>query len=385
MKEMLNKFIDEGKREHNEIRALIYDFQTNNELLFKERNNSLIELRFGVQEILNVINNVLTIDCDVKGVTTKGGKATTLDVRDNDTSVPPKEPVVVELEKPAGSNKDLTNDQPQITSNPVVQPSNEVQPPPVPFPKRLEEVCKIIINERCSEILLNKLPSKEKDPGSFTIPCDIGQLHIDNALADLGASISLMPYTMYKKLSLGEPKDTRMSLKLANRPLLATARAIIDVFNKKITLRVWDDEVICDVDQSIKRPTTEDDECYGVDDLDEMINKEAHELLTNEEPDSFLSRGLEKSIDQSDLKCRESTSNNEKNGSDSENLIRCINSVNTPYPVTHGITNGDNVKSEHLYSASANEIDEKKPELKNLPQHLEYAYLNGDKSFPIII
>ncbi|GJZ38188.1 hypothetical protein Tco_0584379, partial [Tanacetum coccineum] len=56
------------------------------------------------------------------GVTTRGGKATTLDVRDNDTSVPPKEPVVVELEKPAGSNEDLTNDQPQITSNPVVQP-----------------------------------------------------------------------------------------------------------------------------------------------------------------------------------------------------------------------------------------------------------------------
>ncbi|GJY94147.1 DNA-directed DNA polymerase [Tanacetum coccineum] len=414
------------------------------------------------------------IDCDVKGVTTRGGKATTLDVRDNDTSVPPKEPVVVELEKPAGSNEDLTNDRPQITSKPVVQPSNEVQPPPVPFPKRLrkekdeaqqkkflenlkqlhinlpfiealaqmpkyakflkglltnkarlEEACKIIMNERCSAVLLNKLSSKEKDPGSFTIPFDIGQLHIDNALADLGASISLMPYTMYKKLGLGEPKATRMSLELADRsiqyprgiienvlikvdkfvlpidfvildmpedsrvpiilgrPFLATARAMIDVFNKKITLRVGDDEVIFDVDQSIKRPTTEDDECYGIDDLDEMINEEAQELLTNEEPDSFLSRGLEKSIDQSDLECCESTSKNEKNGSDSENSIRRINSVNTPYPVTQGITNGDNVKSEHLYFASANEIDKKKPELKNLPQH--YAYLNGEKSFPIII
>ncbi|GJV55584.1 reverse transcriptase domain-containing protein [Tanacetum coccineum] len=50
---------------------------------------------------------------------------------------------------------------------------------------RLEEACTITMNERCSAVLLNKLPSKEKDPGSFTIPCDIGQLHIDNALADL--------------------------------------------------------------------------------------------------------------------------------------------------------------------------------------------------------
>ncbi|GJX37480.1 reverse transcriptase domain-containing protein [Tanacetum coccineum] len=123
------------------------------------------------------------IDCDVKGVTTRGGKTTTQDVHDNNANLLPKEPVVVEREKLAESNEVLTNDQPQITSKPVVQPSNE-------------------------------LSSKEKDPGSFTIPYDISQLHIDNALADLRASISLMPYTMYKKLGLGEPKATRMSLEL---------------------------------------------------------------------------------------------------------------------------------------------------------------------------
>nr|GEU74019.1 reverse transcriptase domain-containing protein [Tanacetum cinerariifolium] len=147
---------------------------------------------------------------------------------------------------------------------------------------RNEEACMITMNERCSAVLLNKLPSKEKDPMSFTIPCDINQLHINNVLPDLGASISLMPYTMYEKLGLGEPKATRMSLELVDRsiqyprgiienvlikvnkfvlpidfvildmlkdsrvhiilgrPFLATARAMIDVFNKKITLRVLD-------------------------------------------------------------------------------------------------------------------------------------------------
>ncbi|GJW78803.1 DNA-directed DNA polymerase [Tanacetum coccineum] len=283
------------------------------------------------------------------------------------------------------------------------------------------------MNERCSAVLLNKLPSKEKDPRSFTIPCDIGQLHIDNALADLGASISLMPYTMYEKLGLGEPKATRMSLELADRsiqyprgitenvlikvdkfvlpidfvildmsedsrvpiilgrPFLATARAMIDVFNKKITLRVGDDEVIFDVDQSIKRPTTKYDKCYGIDDLDDTINEEARELLANEEPDSFLSRGLEKTIDQSDLEYCESADRNNDDDVDSKNSLRRINSVNTPYQVAQEITERDEVKSEHLYSTSANEIDEKKPELKNLPQYLEYAYLYGDKSFPVII
>ncbi|GJW13136.1 DNA-directed DNA polymerase [Tanacetum coccineum] len=251
---------------------------------------------------------------------------------------------------------------------------------------RLEKACKIIMNERCSTVLLNKLPSKEKDPESFTIPCDIGQLHIDNALADLAACISIMPYTMYKKLSLGEPKATRISLELADRSIqyprgiienvlikvnkfvLLIDFAILDMpKDSRITLRVRDDEVIFDIDQSIKRPTTKDEECYGIDDLDETINEEAQELLTNEEPDSFLSRGLEKSIDQLDLECYESTSSNDKNGSNLENLIRHIDSINTPYPVTQGTSNGDNVKSKHMYSASANEIDEKKPELKNLP------------------
>ncbi|GJX17378.1 hypothetical protein Tco_0218210 [Tanacetum coccineum] len=301
--EMLNKFIDEGKREHEEMRAFIYDFQTNNELLFKERNNLLIELRFGVQELLKVIDNVPMIDCDVKGVTSRGGKTTTQDVHDNDTNVLPKELVVVEPEKPVGSNEILTHDQPHMTSKRVVQPSKEQLHINLPFiealakmPKyakflkglltnkaTLEEACKIIMNERCSAVLLNKLPSKEKDPGN------------------------------------------------------------------------------------------------------DAINDEVQELMANKEPGSFLSRGLEKSIDQSGLEYCESTSSNEKNGSDSENSIRRINFINTPYPVTQGTTNGNDVKSEHLYSASANEIDEKKHELKNFPQHLEYAYLHGDKSFPIII
>ncbi|GKB68332.1 hypothetical protein Tco_0929744 [Tanacetum coccineum] len=104
MEEMLNKFIYEEKQEHKDMRAFIYDFQTNNKLLFKERNNSLIELGFGVQDLLNVINNVPMIDCKVKGVTTRGGKTTTQDVHNNDTNGLPKEPVVVEPEKLAEPN-----------------------------------------------------------------------------------------------------------------------------------------------------------------------------------------------------------------------------------------------------------------------------------------
>ncbi|GKA45625.1 reverse transcriptase domain-containing protein [Tanacetum coccineum] len=149
------------------------------------------------------------------------------------------------------------------------------------------------------------------------------------------------------------PEESRIPISLG-RPFLAIARAMIDVFNRKITLRVGDDELIFDVDQSIKRPPTEDDDCYGIDDLYEMINVETHELLRNDQLDSFLLKGLEKSINRANLESCDFIGN-------------------------------ESVKSEHLYSASANEIDEKKPGLKDLPHHLEYAYLHDDKSFPIII
>ena len=65
--------------------------------------------------------------------------------------------------------------------------------------RKLEDCERVALNEECSAILLNKLPQKLKDPGSFTIPCLIGSCRF-NALIDLGASINLMPLTVFKKL-----------------------------------------------------------------------------------------------------------------------------------------------------------------------------------------
>ena len=74
--------------------------------------------------------------------------------------------------------------------------------------KKLGEVSTAPIRAGCSVILLNKLPKKLKDPGSFTIPCFIGEMLVERALADLGASINLMPYALFKRLGLREPKPT---------------------------------------------------------------------------------------------------------------------------------------------------------------------------------
>ncbi|KAL0284340.1 UNVERIFIED_CONTAM: hypothetical protein Sradi_7201700 [Sesamum radiatum] len=75
------------------------------------------------------------------------------------------------------------------------------------------------LNEECSAILQNKLPPKLKDPGSFSIPCTIGDMNFEKALCDLGASINLMPYSIFAKLGMHELTPTIVTLQLADRSI----------------------------------------------------------------------------------------------------------------------------------------------------------------------
>ncbi|XP_022868497.1 uncharacterized protein LOC111388065 [Olea europaea var. sylvestris] len=170
---------------------------------------------------------------------------------------------------------------------------------PIPFSQRLhkqkldsqfgnflEVFEKLYINIPFADALA-QMPTrlKIKDPGSFTIPCSIGDLNFSKALCDFGASINLMPLSIFKKLGLGEAKATTMSLQLADRsikysrgfiedvlvkvdkfifpayfiildmeedhaifiilgwPFLTTDRALIDVQEGQLILRVQDEQV----------------------------------------------------------------------------------------------------------------------------------------------
>ncbi|GKB79331.1 hypothetical protein Tco_0946226 [Tanacetum coccineum] len=132
----------------------------------------------------------------------------------------------------------------------------------------------------------NAIPRKEKDPGSFTLPCFISDFYFDNALVDLGASVSVMPLSTCLNLGLGELVHTRLIVELADRtvkypkgiaenvlvgigkftfpvdfiilymtedirvplilerPFLSTAHAKIDVYKRKFTLRVGEENII---------------------------------------------------------------------------------------------------------------------------------------------
>ncbi|CAM8896361.1 unnamed protein product [Rhodiola kirilowii] len=83
--------------------------------------------------------------------------------------------------------------------------------------REISEIGLVDLNEECSAIVQSPMPKKEKDPGSFSIPITIGNVNISKALCDLGANISLMPYSLYKKLDMGTLVPTSISLRLADR------------------------------------------------------------------------------------------------------------------------------------------------------------------------
>ncbi|GJZ55396.1 lysophospholipid acyltransferase 1-like protein [Tanacetum coccineum] len=142
------------------------------------------------------------------------------------------------------------------------------------------------MNVHDSAILEDSLPPKEKDPGSFIIPCYINNNCFEKALADLGASVSVMPYSIFTNLGLGELAPTKFIVELADRsikcpkgiaenvlvgidkfvlpvdfvvldmpedikvplnlrrPFLSTAQDKIDVFKRKFTLKEKDDKIV---------------------------------------------------------------------------------------------------------------------------------------------
>ena len=86
--------------------------------------------------------------------------------------------------------------------------------------------------EQVSAIIQNKTPVKYKDPGSPTISVNIGGTCIDKALLDLGASVNLLPYSVYRQLGLGELKPTNITISLADRSVKILKGIVEDVLVK---------------------------------------------------------------------------------------------------------------------------------------------------------
>nr|GFB93381.1 reverse transcriptase domain-containing protein [Tanacetum cinerariifolium] len=111
---------------------------------------------------------------------------------------------------------------------------------------KLFELAKVPLNENCSAMLLKKLPEKLGDPGKFLIPCDFPGMDVCHALADLAASINIMPLSIWKNLSLPKLTPTRMTLELADRSITRPKEVAKDVFVKVGKFHFRTDFVVID-------------------------------------------------------------------------------------------------------------------------------------------
>ncbi|GKA15284.1 reverse transcriptase domain-containing protein [Tanacetum coccineum] len=160
--------------------------------------------------------------------------------------------------------------------------------------EKLEDIAITTVNAKCSAIIMNKVPEKLEDPGKFLIPCALQELDRTSALSDSRASINLLPHSIYKQLGLEALTPAHITLELANRsithpmgiaedvvvrvdgftfladfvvvnfepdprvpiilgrPFLRTAKALIDLYEETLTLRVGKEELVYYADKSEK-------------------------------------------------------------------------------------------------------------------------------------
>ncbi|XP_031111995.1 uncharacterized protein LOC116015967 [Ipomoea triloba] len=101
-------------------------------------------------------------------------------------------------------------------------------------------------------VLQHKLPPKLKDPSSFVIPCIIGGFVVGDALCDLGASVSLMPHFLYKRLNLGKPKPITMTLQMADRSIKRPVGVLEDIPVMIDQYFIPEDFVVLDIEEDAK-------------------------------------------------------------------------------------------------------------------------------------
>ncbi|GJW70901.1 reverse transcriptase domain-containing protein [Tanacetum coccineum] len=279
------------------------------------------------------------------------------------------------------------------------------------------ELAKIPLNENCSAMLLKKLPEKLGDPGKFLIPCNFPRIDVCHALADLGASINLMPLSFWKKLSLPELTPTQMTLELADRSIthpkglaedvffklgkfhfptnfvvvdfkadprvplilgrsfLRTGRALIDVYGEEITLRVdneaeFSQEVLgFSNNSSSGNPTSSS----------EPILSSTTPSFTPFEGGDFILEEME-----TFLQTPDEFTDLDDDFYDTEGDILYLEQLlnEDPSPTLSPKKNED-LKEVTKAKPSIEEPPEL--ELKDLPSHLEYAYLEENDKLPVII
>ncbi|XP_070040900.1 uncharacterized protein [Nicotiana tomentosiformis] len=184
--------------------------------------------------------------------------------------------------------------------------------------------CEMIKMTYQVSVIVHSMDPKLEDPGAFTIPCTIGSVDFAKALCDLGVSINLMPYFMFKTLGIRQPRPTSMRLQMAyrtmkkplgiiddvlvrvdkfilpadfvildcevdyevpiilGRPFLDTGKDLVDVEAGELTFRVGDEKVAFHVYKSIGQPNS-NEVCSFMDLVTEVIVDDTNAVINVED------------------------------------------------------------------------------------------------------
>ncbi|KAM2034974.1 hypothetical protein ACFX16_038126 [Malus domestica] len=291
------------------------------------------------------------------------------------------------------------------------------------YAKFLKELCTtrrrisnkevVQVSENVSAVLQRKLPPKCKNPGSFTIPCVIGNTKFEQCMLDLGASINVMPYSIYASMNLGELKNDGVIIQLADRsnaypkgvledvlvqvgnlifpadfyvldmedsphstplpillgrPFMKTARTKIDVFKGTLTME-FDGEVIdFNLSESIKFPK-DDHSCFSIDIIDDLA-QDFLDCLERDTLETTIAQGI-----------------GHKNGvavprsEDEAEIVAALESL----PQHHGKPSNPISIPVSTNKMLPSVIQAPVLELKPLPDHLKYVFLGDNETLPVIV
>ncbi|XP_056852411.1 LOW QUALITY PROTEIN: uncharacterized protein LOC130501599, partial [Raphanus sativus] len=286
--------------------------------------------------------------------------------------------------------------------------------------KKKEMQGMMILTHECNAIIQRlDVPKKLEDPGCFTLPCALGPMVFERCLCDLGASVSLMPLSVAKKLGFTQYKKCRLSLVLADRsvkypvgiledlplmvgnceiptdfvvlemgeeaqdplilgrPFLATAGAIVNVKEGKIDLHLGKRHVLhFDIKEVMKKPTVHG-QIFYIEEMDALAD-ELLEELSLEDP-LQLALTVEKEAEV--IENLESTAYGMM--LDSHKGFESKDQYEELPQVVHQVASV--TQQENTQQDDWSELKAPKVELKPLPHGVRYAFLGPNETYPVIV
>nr|GEX01317.1 hypothetical protein [Tanacetum cinerariifolium] len=301
----------------------------------------------------------------------------------NNESIEDVQPLVVPTESP------VQNYEPVIapTIEPVASPFGPSIKSLLTNKDKLCELARTPLNEHCLAVLLKKLPEKLGDLGKFLILCDFPEMAECLALADLGASINLMSLSVWNKLSLPDLShtyfdgDPRVPL-ILKRSFIKMGRALIDVFKGELTLRVGKEAITFNLDQTLRYSANYNDiTANRIDIIDMACEEYSQDVLAFS--DVIASGNLTRYYDLIVF----TTSLTLTPFRNSDFLLEEVDAFLAleDDPTLPKVDQSYELKICKAKSDKSSIDEPLEVELKGLPPHLEYAFLEGDDKFPVII